>query len=275
MGLTYIKSRNSENFKAIKQIIKFKRKRVTKKLYWIEGEKNLRTFLNFENKQLIFRIITTENLFKSIQEDFQLYSDNFEYLIFSETLFEEISLINTRFKVGFLVTFKPGKKSLEVKDQTDILYFNDIQDPGNLGTIIRSCAAMNVGEIWLSSTSVDPWSPKVVRAAAGYHGLVNLVVFESFATVLEASSNLTLSTYLLSPEKNATSLFEQNLKRKNLFIFGSEGKGFPNFLRENLEPQNILKIPHIGVIDSLNLSVAASLCIVEARRQRGLLLSSR
>ena len=152
-----------------------------------------------------------------------------------------------------------------------IKQISDIQDPGNLGTIIRSCAAMGVGEIWLSPNSVDPWSPKVIRSSAGYHSMVRLIIFDSFSAVMAASSQLMLSTYLLSPEKGAVSLFQQDLKMKNLFIFGSEGKGFPAHLKEHANFDNILTIPQIGTVDSLNLSVAASLCIFEARRQKGLL----
>ena len=58
---------------------------------------------------------------------------------------------------------------------------------------------------------------------------------------------------------------------RNLFIFGSEGKGFPESLKDNIHLNNVLVIPQIGTVDSLNLSVAASLCIVESIRQKGLL----
>ena len=103
-------------------------------------------------------------------------------------MFKEFSLINTKFRVGLLVTFERTKKPLISNDHTDILYLSDVQDPGNLGTIIRSCAAMNVREIWLSPNSVDPWSPKVIRSSAGYHSMVRLIVFDSFANVMKESS---------------------------------------------------------------------------------------
>ena len=86
---------------------------------------------------------------------------------------------------------------------------------------------------------------------------------------MEASSKL-ITTFLLSPEKGA-SLFQQDLRMRNLFIFGSEGKGFPQHLKDKANFNNVLVIPQIGTVDSINLSVAASLCIIEARRQKGLL----
>ena len=169
------------------------------------------------------------------------------------------------------MAFERNKKPLRGNDNTDILYLSDIQDPGNLGTIIRSCAAMNVREIWLSQNSADPWSPKVIRSSAGYHSMVRLIVFDSFSNVMEASSKLMLSTFLLSPEKGGVSLFQQDLRMRNLFIFGSEGKGFPEHVKDNTNFNNVLTIPQLGTVDSLNLAVAASLCIIESKRQKGLL----
>ena len=271
MGVTYITSKSNQNFKFIQQIIKSRKKRSLAKLYWLEGEKNLKTFLSFENKKFISKIVTTEKFSTILQKDYQLDLGRFDVVIFDDKLFREFSLINTKFRAGLLVAFEPGKKPLRGNDHTDILYLSDVQDPGNLGTIIRSCAAMNIREIWLSPNSVDPWSPKVIRSSAGYHSMVRLIVFDSFSSVMEASSKLMLSTFLLSPEKGGVSLFQQDLRTRNLFIFGSEGKGFPQHLKDKWNFNNVLMIPQIGTVDSINLSVAASLCIVESRRQKGLL----
>ena len=271
MGLTYIKSKNNRNLKFIQQIIKSRKKRILAKLYWLEGEKNVRTFLSFENKKFISKIVTTEKFCSVLQEDFQLDLSRFDVIILDDKLFKELSLINTKFRVGLLIAFERRKKPLIGNDHTDILYLSDIQDPGNLGTIIRSCAAMNVREIWLSPNSVDPWSPKVIRSSAGYHSMVRIVVFDSFANVMKESSKLMLSAFLLSPDKRGASLFQQDLRKRNLFIFGTEGKGFPTHLKDNMNVDNVLVIPQIDAVDSLNLSVAASLCIAESRRQKGLL----
>ena len=271
MGVTYITSKSNQNFKFIQQIIKSRKKRSLAKLYWLEGKKNLKTFLSFENKKFIYKIVTTEKFSSILQEDFQLDLSRFDTVIFDDRLFREFSLINTKFRAGFLVAFERSKKPLKGNDHTDILYLSDVQDPGNLGTIIRSCAAMNVREIWLSPNSVDPWSPKVIRSSAGYHSMVRLIVFDSFSTVIEVSSKLMLRTFLLSPEKGGVSLFKQDLRMRNLFIFGSEGRGLPQYLKNNPNLNNVLVIPQTDTVDSLNLSVAASLCIVESRRQKGLL----
>ena len=212
IGLTYIKSKNNQNFKFIQQIIKSRKKRSLNKLYWLEGEKNVKTFLSFENKKFISKIVTTEKFCSVLQEDFQLDLSRFDVVILDDKLFEEFSLINTRFRAGLLVAFERTKSHLIGNNHTDILYLSDVQDPGNLGTIIRSCAAMNVREIWLSPNSVDPWSPKVIRSSAGYHSMVRLIVFDSFSTVMEASSKLMLSTFLLSPEKGGHHCFNKTLE---------------------------------------------------------------
>ena len=159
------------------------------------------------------------------------------------------------------------QKASDSNDHTDILYLSDVQDPGNLGTIIRSCAAMNVREIWLSPNSVDPWSPKVIRSSTGYHSMVRLIVFDSFAKVMKESSRLMLSTFLLSPKKEGASLFQQDLRKRNLFIFGSEGKGFPTHLKDNTILITFV-IPQIDAVDSLNLSVAASCALLSLGDKR-------
>ena len=218
MRLTYIKSKNNQTFKFIQQIIKSRKKRSLNKLYWLEGEKNVKTFLGFENKKFISKIVTTEKFFSIFQEDFKLDVSRFDVVILDNKLFEEISLINTSFRAGLLVAFERTKTPSIGNNTTDILYLSDVQDPGNLGTIIRSCAAMSVREIWLSPNSVDPWSPKVIRSSAGYHSMVRLIVFDSFAKVMKESSKLMLSTFLLSPKKGGTSLFQQD-REKEIFLF--------------------------------------------------------
>ena len=184
MGLTYIKSKNNQTFKFIQQIIKSRKKRSLNKLYWLEGEKSVKTFLGFENKKFISKIVTTEKFCSVLQKDFKLDVSRFDVVILDNKLFEEISLINTRFRAGLLVAFERTKTPSIGNNTTDILYLSDVQDPGHLGTLIRSCAAMSVRNLVITKLS----RPMVSKGNTIFGGIPQhgeAYSFDSFAKVMK------------------------------------------------------------------------------------------
>jgi TrmH family RNA methyltransferase len=138
----------------------------------------------------------------------------------------------------------------------------DIQDPGNLGSILRTAAAAGCDAAFISTGCADVWSPKVLRAAMGGHFALSLhehadlfnvaAVFEGtlFATSLQASA----------------SLYDSKLNGNVAFAFGNEGAGLSAEL-SNLCRQRV-RIPMHGKVESLNVAAAAAVCLFEAARQR-------
>ncbi|MCW3478541.1 RNA methyltransferase [Neisseriaceae bacterium JH1-16] len=146
-------------------------------------------------------------------------------------------------------------------DVVSRLLLEDIQDPGNLGTILRSAAASGVNEVFLSKGCVDVYSPKVLRAGMGAHFVLNLHEAADLAEVLQGFGGRKLVTAL----DGAVSLYRQDLTGPVAFVFGNEGSGVSDSLQA-LAPARV-KIPMPGQAESLNVAMAATVCLFERVRQ--------
>lgn len=141
------------------------------------------------------------------------------------------------------------------------LLVEDIQDPGNLGSMLRSAAAAGCDSVYLSAGCADAWSPRVLRAAMGGHFVLN--VHEN-ADLLNVTDNFAGTVYAasLSATRN---LYACPLRGKLAFAVGNEGAGLSVALQEKCEP---FIIPMPGAVESLNAAAAAAICLFEAVRQR-------
>ena len=140
-----------------------------------------------------------------------------------------------------------------------------LQDPGNLGTIIRTSAAAGCDGVFLTSGSVDAYNPKVVRATMG--GCFKLPIVEKLQLT---ELKLLLQRYgyqLVLADVRAEAIYtEIDLRKRTVLWVGNENAG-PD--KEYINLADVLvKIPQPGSVESLNVSVAASLIIYEALRQR-------
>lgn len=144
------------------------------------------------------------------------------------------------------------------------LLLENIQDPGNLGSILRSAAAAGVSNVLLSRGSVFAWSPKVVRAGMGAH--FALSIFEEVELGAYAG---TFSGRIVAMEPRAErSLYDLDLSEPVAWIFGNEGGGITEDLRRMATDS--ARIPMPGPTESLNVAAAAAICLFEqVRQQRG------
>lgn len=142
------------------------------------------------------------------------------------------------------------------------LLLEGIQDPGNVGSILRTAVAAGVDQVWLTSGCADIWSPKVLRAGMGAHFLIPLVERVSVNDVLPKFAGPVVVTTL----EQATSLYDTSLPRDMVLAMGSEGQGVSEELlsRANLR----IHIPMAGPIESLNVAAATAICLFERQRQR-------
>lgn len=145
--------------------------------------------------------------------------------------------------------------------QTDIaLYLHEIQDPGNLGTILRTLAWFGGFRCLLSPGSVDPYNPKVVRASMGaiFHVPMELDVhLDSLAGRFSNIASLDMS---------GRPLTDPSFQNIDCYVFGNEARGIPHDALNNLS-LTAFTIPGAGVIESLNLASAVNLCVYERVRQ--------
>lgn len=139
------------------------------------------------------------------------------------------------------------------------IYLYEVQDPGNLGTILRSLAWFGHFRLLLSPNSVDPYNPKVVRASMGaiFHLPIELDV--PIANLKGRFQNIACLDMAGKP------LSDPGVKHFRCFVFGNEARGVPHEQLAALHPQ-AFTIPGSGAIESLNLASAVNMCIYELVR---------
>ena len=146
------------------------------------------------------------------------------------------------------------------KKQNCILLLEDIQDPGNLGSILRSAGASGVDLVYLSDHCADLWSPKVLRGGQGAHFHLPCIEKVNFSDITKTFTGKIFATTL-----SGKSIFQEDLKGPVAFIFGNEGNGIHS---ETMRlTSHSIHIPMKRGIESLNVSAAVSICLYEKYRQ--------
>jgi len=136
----------------------------------------------------------------------------------------------------------------------------NIQDPGNLGSILRSAAAAGVDAVYLSQGCAEAWSPKALRAGMGAHFGLAVHEQQHLAEVATACDSVIATTL------GATqSLYATDLTGRVAFVFGNEGAGLSPELLAHATCQ--VTIPMPGKVESLNVAAAAAICMFERVRQ--------
>jgi TrmH family RNA methyltransferase len=184
-------------------------------------------------------------------------NENTQVLEFPAGLFSEIAPVIS--PTGILASIniphlEPPKK------QNCILLLEDIQDPGNLGSILRSASASGVDLVFLSDHCADLWSPKVLRGGQGAHFHLPCIEKANFSDITKTFTGKIFATTL-----SGKSIFQEDLKGPVAFIFGNEGNGIHS---ETMRlTSHSIHIPMGKGIESLNVSAAVSVCLYEKYRQ--------
>lgn len=153
----------------------------------------------------------------------------------------------------------------EHRERKLFLVLESLQDPGNLGTILRTGEGAGIDGVILNRTSVDPYMPKVIRSTMGSIYRVPIAVAEDLETViscLKSSGVRVFAAHL----KGKKSYYEQDYRKDTCFMIGNEANGLSDALAEMAT--DYIRIPMSGQVESLNAGVAAALLMYEAKRQR-------
>ena len=181
-----------------------------------------------------------------------------QVVILDDALFREVSTVET--PTGILAIIKKPEAARPV-DGHFAVFLEGIQDPGNLGSILRSAAAAGVEIAYLSGTCVDAWSPRVLRAGMGAHFGVTIQEHADLARAALQFPGTTVATALGAHN----SLFDVDLTGPTAFIIGNEGAGISAELLHTARLQ--VTIPMPGTVESLNAAAAAAICLFERVRQ--------
>ena len=180
--------------------------------------------------------------------------------VLSDALFAELATVDTPSGIMAVAALPRCGQGLDAS--ADAVLLDGIQDPGNLGSILRTAAAAGFGQVLLSSDCAQAWSPKTLRAAMGAH----------FLLAIHENGDLPgfLATYrgqsLVTAPDGAADLFTAELGRPVAWVFGSEGQGVRPEVSA-LAGQR-LRIPMPGHAESLNVGAAAAVCLFETVRRR-------
>ena len=144
------------------------------------------------------------------------------------------------------------------------LILDGLQDPGNVGTLIRTAEAVGATAVLLSKGSADPYSPKVVRSTMGTIFRVPVRVVEDLPAEIEALKKTGVIVY--GTHLSGTDFYQADLTGPIAFLIGNEGNGLSEEVAATAD--RLLRIPMEGKVESLNAAVSGSVVAYEAYRQR-------
>ena len=226
--------------------LSLKKNRIKEKCFIVEGEKSLYELLDSS-----FEVVELFALKEWINEN----KDVFEKVqAVSLRELEMISNLKSPNKVLALVKIREQK--IIFKQTEVILVLDDINDPGNLGTIIRMCDWFGVKQIVCSENTVDIYNPKVVQATMGSLFRVN-VLYINLVKYLRTVNTLIYGAYM-----NGENIRNSNLDRDSHLVMGNEANGISTEVSEFITDK--IAINNIGgKAESLNVAVATSILLHE------------
>jgi TrmH family RNA methyltransferase len=183
-----------------------------------------------------------------------------ETVVLSDGLMRDLGLVDT--PSGLLAVARMPTAVTAVNRKKDAILLDGVQDPGNVGTLLRTAAAAGVQQALLSPGCASAWSPKVLRAGQGAHFALNIYEDADLAGFMADYQGTTAVTTL----ELASSLYEARWDGPLAWIFGAEGQGVSPELQSAAQLR--IRIPMPGAVESLNVAAAAAICLFEALRRK-------
>lgn len=252
----FIKSESNEIVKKIKKL-NDKKERYKNRLFYIEGKNNVIEAINsgFE----IEHLIVSEGFSGSV--DF----DEKRIIHVTDAVFRKITDTVTPQMVMAVMKMPNYNADSYIKNDGIYLLIDNVQDPGNMGTIIRSADAFNATAIFTFNNSVDIYNPKVVRSTMGSIFHIPVINLDNADVILRKLKKQGIKIF--STDIKAKMFAHQcNIEKGVAFILGNEARGVGREFEDYID--EYLKIPMAGKAESLNVSIAASIFLYESQRQR-------
>lgn len=258
-----ITSKDNETIKHIKKL-KEKKFRDENNEFIIEGIKLLEEAIN--EKAIVKKVIICDdcNLDGKIYNSLKYEIAKLECIYVSEKIFDYISDVKT--PQGIMAVIEKKKNDKETINFSDdiILILDNIQDPGNMGTIIRTADSLNIKQIIISKDSSDIYSPKVVRSTMGAIFRINIIESDNLLETIKILKKHKINVISTSLDTNK-SIYDISYN-KTAIVIGNEANGVSAKIQEISD--NKVKIPMLGKTESLNAAVATSVILYEAMREK-------
>lgn len=260
-----ITSKSNDNVKFIKSLNE-KKERIKNNCYYLEGIKVIDELLN-SNKIINIRLIAYSstilqkinggnNILKKIEK-----IDSIRKIEFSPEIFEYIT--DTKTPQGILAVMNINEKVYEelLKNNNNILLLDKVQDPGNIGTIIRTCDAFNIHNVIYITGTSDIYSPKTVRSTMGSILRVNFSkIDENKLPILKSIADN--NGYEIIGTSLKTDNYIENIKfnnNKNIIVFSNEANGISSSVQEICT--KLVKINMSNSAESLNVGIASGIIL--------------
>lgn len=256
-----ITSKENEQIKQIRKL-KDKKYRDEMGLYIVEGIKTVNEAIAEEANIQTIVISDDSNEQDELKQKILYEVAKYNIIYVSEKVFEFISEV--MHPQGILAVIKKKSETKINYNEDLIVLLDNIQDPGNLGTIIRTVDSIGLSQILLSKGTVDSYSPKVVRSTMSGIFRVNTIEIENTIHTLKEIKKHGYRIVATSLETDK-SIYDISYN-KTAIIIGNEASGVSKEVLDIADER--IKIPMIGKTESLNASVATGIVLYEAVRQK-------
>ncbi len=253
----------------IKQAISLKNRkyRIREQMFLLEGKTMMVEAL--QSKHPLVRVLVDEAHREEYQDLYEQFSW-LEWLEIESRLFKAIADTETPQGIIAVAPIPTPDFTRLMGQNASLILLDQIADPGNLGTIIRTAWALDIDGVLLSDGCTDPFSPKAVRASMG--GILNVPIYTSVGE-LEIEMLKTAGYQIIgSVLDTSTTIFENDYQKPTVIVIGSEARGISPAIKDCCN--NFSRIPINPAVDSLNAAVACAIIIMEVWKQRNSVLLS-
>ncbi len=258
MKLKTVTSRENPLYKYLRLLASTSQARKKEGLSMLDGTHLVSAYLEKRGAPVLMAV--SESGIKRAEIARLVKSAGVEVLQLPDALLESISAVEHG--AGVVAAVPTPREALPPTVSEDCLLLEHVQDPGNMGSMLRSAAAAGVRRVFCSPKTVYAWSPKVLRAGQGAHFGLSIVEGVELDEVI---AHLTIPLAATSSHAKVA-LHALDLRGPVAWLFGNEGAGISAALLKRATWQAAIPMP--GGAESLNVAAAAAVCLFEAVRQR-------
>jgi RNA methyltransferase, trmH family len=265
-NLIMITSTSSSQVKHVISLLSKARERKKNKEYVVEGVR----MVSEVPADLLVKIYMSERFHSNNPEYVHelvkkqgISSDSIE--IVADNVFDRMSQTQTPQGIMAVVRMKDSSISDMLTDNPLLILVENLQDPGNLGTILRMGEGAGVTGVVMSSNTVDIYNPKTIRSTMGSIFRVPFVYVQDFSDAVSQCQNAGIKVYAAHLDGKNTYLGE-DYREGTAFLIGNEGNGLTDDITKQAD--TLIRIPMQGEVESLNAAIACTILTYEAVRQR-------
>lgn len=266
-GIKEITSKDNAIFKLIKSL-KVRKHRIREALFVVEGPKQV---VEAETSRYDLKYLVVRQDRLGCLKDYDLFDrvDRYACTVISmdERLFKQISDTENNQGILAVLSYEPLSEKdfmMEVPSGSNVLVLDKLQDPGNIGTIIRTAEGAGFKGIILLKGSGDVFSPKSIRAAGGAMLRMTVTMINDAATLRRLSCEFS-KRLIVSDVESGLAYYDVDLSENIFLVMGNEGHGVS---KEILDMADIrINIPTDGALESLNVATAGAVLMMDSLRQ--------